>query len=300
MQADDSPKLQRELIKPGLYLDMDDDYYHRKTSGTSSSQLKSLIELPPNTALYNWNHPKEDTPATALGKWLHAMCLEPHRIDIDFAVPPPFNKRTKQGKADYLAWKQEHAHQTEVSQEAVDTGKRMADSLWSDPSAQVLLEDSINESSIFWWYKCQSDNDDREYKELLKIRPDIASKSHSLLADIKTTDDATESGFMKSIRKFYYHLSESMYLEGANQSQELLNATGNSWFTDFVFICVEKHPPYNVALYRLTPEAKAEGRHVYQTALRRLHDARQDQWPGIPEGVRPIGLPGYTKYIHMI
>jgi hypothetical protein len=130
---------------------------------------------------------------------------------------------------------------------------------------------------------------------MLKVRPDALSVAHPVIVDLKTTRDASYSGFIKAIQNLHYHLSAAMYLEGVNQCRELLEHTRHFAYTKFVFVCVENEPPYPTAVYELAPEYIELGKVLYRRAMRTLRDARQNDWPAYPDDIRVIEPPSWAS-----
>ena len=75
-----------------------------------------------------------------------------------------------------------------------------------------------------------------------KCRPDWISDDGEIVVDLKTTTDASPRGFQKSIANWGYHLQLGWYLRG-------LQKLGLDTY-DFIFIAIEKTPPFCVGVYR--------------------------------------------------
>lgn len=286
-------KSQRPFIAPGWYQDLSNAEYHG-SFGTSSSQLKRLLTGTPAHLLYGMEHPTESTAAMALGTAVHTLVLEPDQWTRDIAVLPEINKRTNAGKAEFEAFQLANKGKTIITPEQFDQARQMADAVHNDPIASVLLQDTVRESSIYWWYDSRDPDDDTEYREMLKVRPDAICRAYPCLLDIKTTGDATYSEYTRDINKFFYHVSAAMYLEGVNQNAVLLAELKHLAYSKMVHICVENVEPYLVAVYELSPEYMAIGRELLQVALRRLNRAKAEDFPGFPEEIRIIEPPPWA------
>lgn len=278
---------------PGWYRDISNEQYHRGP-GTSSSNLKVLMEQTGEHLQYNKVNPKESTASMALGTAVHALVLEPEKFGESIAVAPSVNKRTNAGKAQFEEFMLENEGKTIVSPEQFEQAQAMANRVLEHPVAGLLLQDIIVESSIYWWYRSSELGDDHRYKEFLKVRPDALSRNYPIVMDLKTVKDGSYSGFIRSIQDYWYHLSAAMYLDGCNQCQPLLDELHHIAFTKFVFICVENFAPYCVSVYELSPEYVALGKQIYRMALYRLSKSREENWPGYPEEVRVIEPPAYA------
>lgn len=293
------------FFEAGWHRDIPEDEYH-SSNGISSTTLKTYLNMAPNEALYAKMNPREPSPSMVIGSLLHVFVLEPDRADDCYAVQPDFNLRSKAGKESKAAFDKENAGKLIVTNDQLEQAKMMALSVEKNKDAQILLDGSINESSVYYWYQKPDSDDPRDYRTMCKVRPDILCTNGPVIADLKSCEDATETGFQKSIVNFFYHLSAAMYLDGVNSSKELLKETSNYHYQHFAFIAVSKRPAfctvskksvYNSAVYNLAPEALQMGSMLYQTAMRRRHDAVAENHPGLPDGVRDIVLPSYANKI---
>jgi len=65
---------------------------------------------------------------------------------------------------------------------------------------------------------------------------------------------------------------------------------------DFVFVCVEKAPPYAVAIYALDQAAIDLGRMEYQRDLLLVRQCEESGiWPAFGDEVTTIGLPAWMQ-----
>jgi exodeoxyribonuclease VIII len=108
-----------------------------------------------------------------------------------------------------------------------------------------------------------------------------------LIVDLKTTEDASPAGFRKSIGAFRYHVQASWYLDGVQA------ATGCRP-DEFLFVCVDKKPPYAVAVYAAAPVIVTIGAETAARDLDVLATCKQaGAWPGYSDQIEPISLPGW-------
>lgn len=284
----------RPQIAPGWHRDLSNEEYHG-SAGYSSSQLKTLIEKTPAHLKHSFGVLREPTDNMNLGTAVHTLVLEPEKFDEEFAVSEKFDGRTKAGKAAKAAFEAESVGRTVITEPQRDKAILMAESVRNHPIAGLLVSDIIAESSVYWWYKSMDPDDDSRYKQMLKVRPDILCRGYPVIADLKTTNDGSYTGFIKSIQNFYYHVSAAMYLEGVNQCKPLLEEMGRMAFNKFVFICVENFEPYLTSVYELSPEYLDIGKLLYRRSLRVLRDGIENDWPAYPDEVRVIEPPGWAQ-----
>lgn len=300
---------EKELITPGWYKDMKDTDYHT-SNGTSSTTLKNWLEYAPNECLYLKYNPKKQTPAMMLGSLVHAFVLEPDTASEVYVIKPDRERRKNVDKEFWEEWEEENEGLLWMTKDEEEQAKMMSLSVEKHPEAKLLLEDSINETSVYWWYGNRGDDDDDgQYREMVKVRPDAIPAAYPMLVDLKTGEDATYQGFQKALQKLYYHLSAAMYLDGVNQCDDLLKETEWGRYKHFTYIVVSKTPAfdvatkktvYNTACYSLEPEALETGDVLYRRAMLRMHEGKRDDYPGIPEGIRDMSLTPWAKNIPSI
>lgn len=152
----------------------------------------------------------------------------------------------------------------------------------------------------------------------------VLTKGQNVVIDLKTTDDASLDGFSKSIANWRYDVQAPYYLDGLRealkQSGDKPPAEGaaelSAYWVDpetgvlcrcrpdfwrgepkhFVFIAVEKKPPYAVAVYVLDEESTQLGRAQYRADLNAYAQClANDNWPGYGDKVQIISVPGWAK-----
>jgi hypothetical protein len=149
----------------------------------------------------------------------------------------------------------------------------MAASVRRHPAAAALLAQGKAEQS-FWW-------DDATTGLRCKCRPDWYYGT--TVVDLKTTTDASPSGFARSIATFRYHVQASHYLTGLHGAER------------FVFIAVEKTAPYAVAVYELDAAALAAGDELRQRDMRVIADCQATkEWPGYGDDCQTLSLPSWA------
>lgn len=270
--------------------DTDNAAYHADTQRIGKSGLDLIHKSPahyyakyldPNRA---W---ETQTPTLAFGSALHVAVFEPHKYASHVAIAPELNKRTNSGKEEWQAFLEANKRKTIIDAETHLHVMKMKEAVYSHPSAAVLLESGIAEQRIDWNW----DGEDDEGNPIMvrcKIKPDWIA-SNDFIVDLKSTEDASPQGFGKSVWNYRYHVQGGFYSEGLAASRD------GEFPRGFIFIAVEKSPPYAVALYYLTPEQMEIGRREYTKDLRVYHRCLQtNEWPAYGEGLTPVQLPGWA------
>ena len=202
--------------------------YHQHPA-ISKSDL-DLIQRSPAYYRYCKAHEKTQTPAMLLGSVVHKLILESADFDTEFVVAPSCDKRTKAGKEMWAEFEMKAQGLTVITQDMSEQAKVMADAVKQHPIAGKLLQNGQAEQSFFW--------DEQEIS--CKCRPDYL-RHDGIVLDLKTTLNASPEFFTKHSYDFRYHVQAWWYLHGLQQNG--IDAQ------DFVFIAVEKEPPYSVCVF---------------------------------------------------
>jgi exodeoxyribonuclease VIII len=210
------------------------------------------------------------------GTAAHTAVLEPEKL----VCAPKCDKRTKAGKeaADIFASLWEGKDVVIVDPDTYNTVRAIAESVRRHPVAARILAQGEAEMSAFGLV------DDVR----CKARPDWWSGVMRIVADLKTTNDASPAGVARSVANFRYHVQQPFYTD-------VMAAEGLA-VDSFVFIFVEKTPPFLVGVYVLDTEAVEIGREEYQRDLAMYRECKETGiWPGLSERLELITLPRWAK-----
>lgn len=252
------------------------DYHTHKAIGTSG--IKQLLE---NPHAFIAGIRKEETAAMRLGTVVHKLVLEPHDFYNEIAIYPEFDARTKEGKAIRDAFNEEHGHKTIIKQDDYEVAQNCAEAV-RKAIAPFLKSGKPEQTYI-------SEIDGIS----VKCRPDWHNDELGIVVDLKVVADASPDGFAKAVANFGYYIQEAVYTD-VMRSLEID-------VQKFVFVAVEKEPPYMVGIYSLSPEAVDFGRSEYRRGLdifRRLDEFKQPIYKDTVTGdvVQTITLPSYVYY----
>jgi exodeoxyribonuclease VIII len=162
----------------------------------------------------------------------------------------------------------------------------MRDAVFAHPAASILLQAGEAEQRVDWTWQ----GEDADFNPIqVKCKSKMDWQSHNgFIVDLKTTEDASKSGFGKSVWNYRYHVQGAFYCDAYEQYHGQAPR-------GFLFIAVEKKPPFAVALYFLTPEQMDIGRREYERDLRVYHQCLlRNEWPSYGTGIEPIELPGWA------
>lgn len=254
---------------------------YRQYPAISRSELWHIRESPQKFKYYKEN-PPEPTPSLLFGQVFHKMLLEPNTFDDEFVVAPEANLRTKEGKQMLEAFVADHENQTIITAEMYEQAKEMCDAVKREPLAVKLLNGE-KEAPFFWT--------DEMTGEDCKCRVDVLNTEYSqpIIVDVKTTADASTDAFIRSAINYGYDFQASMYSDGVEK-----NIGKNPLF---VFIAVEKEPPYAVNILQADELLLRRGYDIFREYIGIYHDCKvNDNWYGYLgrlNQINNLALPSY-------
>jgi exodeoxyribonuclease VIII len=284
--------------------------------GVSKSQLDYVHECP---ALLEWsrNAPvdEEAKAAVNIGSAFHALLLEPERFAaeyvMEFKAPPnaittidglkqalvqrdiSFLSSASKGTltkllldhdpnapvSDALAeqWAKGAAGKIVLSAAEARKCQLMRDSVMAHPTARALIEAEGEVEHCHYWI-------DSTTGELCRSRPDKRIPKLATIVDVKTTADATQRGFDKSIHEYRYHVQDAYYWDGHGHTAGPCR--------DFLFLVVSTtrdRARYPVHVRSLPPDQRDIGRAAYKADLATYATCRRTgNWHGVEAASLPI------------
>ena len=248
--------------------------YHGRKTHLSSTNVRTFHN---NKKKFKYGLTHElvkQTKAMADGTAVHSFFLERDKFNTDYVTKPSDIKfNTKVGKE----WAQEHQGKIIIDSEFSNNLLEMEKSFMDSP-AKIIYNKNMGgqtELSYFW--------DDLGLVKG-KCRPDWISDDGSIVIDLKTTIDASPKGFQKSISNWGYHLQLGWYLRG-------LQKLGLDSY-DFIFIAIEKTPPFSVGVYRADQEMINYAMNKLDEIVPEIDKALAAQeFPDYTPEITSIGLP---------
>jgi hypothetical protein len=197
----------------------------------SRSDLSNLLRSVAHY-LYYRETARKDTPAMRIGRIVHHMCLTPSL---------PINEPG-------------------ATQKEIEQAHAIAQSVLASADVQIIIGHPAckAEQTITW-----EDDGHR-----CKARLDAWVLPARVIADIKTTADASPEAFSRAIYKSDYDLQAAFYCLGAT-------VAGHADHRDFIFIVAEKEPPYMTACYRADDSVLRSGMAKIEKAFNRLADVKR-------------------------
>lgn len=268
-------------LEPGLYTNVPDEDYHQRSEGVASKSILDLVDRSP--AHYKaWldGYERPTTPALAFGKAVHAALLEPERFLREYVAEPDYGDcRFKGPKAERERWRAANAGRKRLSQQDAQAIRDMYAKLMEHPIASNMVRDGAAEVTLRW--------KDEATGLQCKARADYYVEGLRACFDLKTTEDASPEAFARSVAKWRYHVQNAFYAEGFRAIGKPLD--------HFVFIAVEKAPPYSVALYSLRDADVELGERTMRRNMQTLLEGVQTKvYPAYSTEIETIELPGWA------
>lgn len=254
----------------------------------SRSRLFTMVKggvICPKNFLYAEKNGKRDTAALLFGRAFHKAILEPNDFFSEFAISPSgIDRRTTEGKNASMAFAENAETRQILTPDDFEKIIGMVESVKENKTASKLILGEI-EQSYYWT--------DEETGLKLKCRPDVRrqNKKGALIVDVKSAQDASTDAFQKEAVKYGYDVQAVHYKSGVDAFYGVEHR--------FIFLVVEKTPPYLVNILEPDEAFLARGRELYRRILGEIAYARKTgDWYGFegPDGfgaVNKLKLPNY-------
>ena len=264
------------MLRPNI---SNEDYHADPALG--SSRARNLLGSCPLKVKHSMAQPSPSTPALRNGSLIHTAALEPALVDVEFGCKPSEidgnSSRTKAYK-DAIA-----------EMEAAEPNKRWLPEADYNMCMEVAASARQHPLLMEMLYHPASKVEHTGFFEVegtpCKVRPDLYNSETGMVLDLKTTLDASEKGFAKSVRQFGYAFQAAFYMTG-------LRAMGERP-KQFVFLVVEKSEPYATACYALdNNDIEKEIPRVLESIKLYGECLRTDVWPGYTDDIKTLNLGG--------
>ncbi len=194
-----------------------------------------------------------ETPAMRIGTAFHTLILEPEKFGKDYACGPNADRRTTAGKNAWKESEESNPNKILLSVNDWDMIHFMQRSVLKHKLSSHLLNLDLgkSEETMMW--------NDPELGTLMKGRSDFRNFSEKVVIDLKSTMDASSDKLERDIwsSDLRYHVQAAIYTDGARSILD-----DESW--EFLFVFVEKKPPYAVQVVHLPKKSIEIGRIQYR------------------------------------
>lgn len=232
---------------------------YRQHPAISRSELARMKDSPEKFKYFKDN-PEPPSPSLIFGQVFHKLALQPESFEEEFTVAPNVDRRTKVGKETWELFQDEAGDKTIITADALELASEMRDKLFKAPYVKKLLSGEC-EKPYFWT--------DGLTGEECKCRIDCITEvgGKHIIVDLKTTENAENDAFMKHSVTYGYDLQAAMYQEAVKQ------CTGET--CDFLFIAIEKKPPYAVNILQADKGFLLRGFDLFREYLGTYHHCKE-------------------------
>lgn len=246
----------------------------------SASRLKKL-DGSTSLHLHDYIHGEQpDTAAFVVGRALHCKVLRPLDFDMEFAVSPKFDGRTTEGKNGKALFAIQNEGKSVLTLEDAKDVMAMEAGICSNPDAYDLLRKCKGTPELSLFAEING------IKSRARLDRFIEIGGATSIVDVKTTRNlASKRDCERAIWTYGYGLQAAFYLRMAHAVGFPCN--------DFIFVMVEKNPPFASAVYRLTDEVVRLFDDKLDTVIQNYNDYIT-QGPRGFEGIQDIGVPAWA------
>jgi hypothetical protein len=274
--------------EPGLYPDLDYDSYAAINAVNYSFLADMDRESPLHAQYRRAMGGREDTSALMMGRALHLAILEPTKFDSEIMAIPEIDRRTKAGKTAWQNFQRAAAGKITLEPGEMTRIREMAHAILNHKSARELFKNKgVNEMTMVWR--------DRVTSVLCKGRVDrwTTFEKTPCLMDLKTTRDASEYKFQRSMVDYRFNLQAALYVMGAETLQPIQNGRAQRVF---MWLAVESDGPFDVGVFQADTKILEHGVMKLRDLLKTYKQCRETGvWPGKNgQGVVTIDNPEYV------
>jgi exodeoxyribonuclease VIII len=234
----------RPPIVPDLPIE---DYHSPDCEYVSSTFLRTLQAKSPAHAMAEKKAEKKPKKCFEIGTLIHTLILEPETFESRYGVfDGDFRtKEAKELKADF-----ESRNITVIKTADYENALACAEAMKNFHFYDMIFGSGEPEVSLF----AEIDG------VKLKARPDWLQESTGRMFDLKTTTDASPEAFTKSVGNYGYHIQACL-------AMRIHEATFGEPCDDYLWLVIEKDPPYAITLNKMSPEMRLNGELKLNLAL---------------------------------
>lgn len=280
------------------FVDIDNDAYHAGP-GVSKSHLDLIAKKSP---LHYWDRyinpdrePEEKTVPMIFGQATHFAILQPNLFETRVVRGLGHARRSNADKQVWKEFEEENVGNYIVSDDTYDNIRYIRDAVWDDPACAGLLSAIIPEQSVYAM-RTITDEEGVELVDqhgdplqgLTKAQLDGLSGWDYIL-DLKSTEDASETAFMKSMANYRYDVQQAWY-------QSVMDNAFGRHPDHFFFLCFEKVRPFATGIYGISKTDILMANQACQRDFSKIERCRRDNhWPTYSSKPKTLSLPGWYR-----
>lgn len=216
----------------------------------------------------------DETKSTEWGSLIDTLALQPETFAAKYAIAPavypcePTKKDPRTEKPwnansnwcdEWKAWQERNGRIVIKSGEYLEA-KSAVNCLLADKQIAALIADSEKQVCVIANYHDPATSIVVPVKILIDCLPSRDGEFHNTIADLKTSESAEPSRWIKSVHNFDYDAQGAMQLD-------VFNAATGEERADFRHIIQESYQPYQTGRRLLSVEFLELGRMKYRNAL---------------------------------
>lgn len=231
-----------------------DQEYFQDRKYVTNSQLTKLAKSPQHLQAY-YEGQNESSTSFDLGSALHLAILEPEKFEETVIV---FAGKTRGVK--YNKFVEENEGKIVILENEMVDLIGMKEAINNNGEAMHYINNSEKEIVETW-----TDAD-----SLVQCKGKADMVGRDFIADLKTTKDVDPRRFRYSCYDYGYHRQAAFYLDGFKKER-------------FIFVCVEKKPPYRIGIFDTSDEFIEQGREGYKELLHQYFEYFKEDTSKIKE-----------------
>lgn len=271
------------IFTPGFYQDIAFRDYLADPA-INNSGLKIFSQSPAKFAYWQDND-KPGTSTQIEGSALHCLILQPELFEAYFGK----TEAPRKGSAGRDKWDAQNPTAIPLTPGQWNNVRGMASAFPGDCTiARELLEKEAGtpELSVFF--------DDPGTSLRCKIRPDFLGDDNVII-DLKSTKNASPTGFLGEIMRWGYHYQAAFYVRGVNAA--FRDSGVKRQVRAFIIVAVENFAPHEVATYMIPSDMIRDAQQQIDTNLARYAECLLNGvWPSYPNKIMIPGEQGGDLY----
>jgi hypothetical protein len=249
--------MQLPTLLEGIQRNQKASEYHAQPA-LSSTMIRNLLRSPQH-AEFQLQNPVE-TKALTLGEAVHTAILEPTRFKKEYIKAP----KARKGSKEHNGFLEANPNKMVLTPKEFDDCVGMEKAVRNHPTAKQMLRratgDDVEVSVYGRWFG---------EVNVLPVRCRCDVLLDNAIIDIKSTTDASPSGFTNAVANYGYHIQAAFYQAIVRQF------TGEH--LPFRFVAVEKTAPYLVGVYELDDDSLSYGYEQVRRAISIFERCREDE-----------------------
>lgn len=270
-------------LPPGVYYDEPEETYFKREAFVASNSTLRMIDGNVPRYYKAWLDGELEESASEvfdLGKALHMRVLEPAKFETTYIDLDRFgdmrSSRNRAARDEFIAL---NPGVVAIKQKQLDAIAKMYDSLMRRPLVEAILSLGKREVVIRWV--------DPDTGLMCKCRVDFYDEKFAFAMDLKSVLSASHWDFGRSMYSYGYHTQHCMYSNACRAHNLPLRG--------FMFLLVEKTPPYLSALRKVDAAGEERGFQQLAARMAKLKAIKDSgRFDGYPDEVEDQHLPGYA------